>query len=66
MMAEGRGKTSYTEKVSTHLPSGCCVHSNFSYWDVLDSLEMYHVKDCVENFKNPVEEAVKGLYETFP
>ena len=38
MMAEGRVKTTYIEKISTDLSSGCCVHSTFAYGDVLDPL----------------------------
>ena len=38
MMAEGRVKTTYIEKISAHLPSGCSVHSTFAYGDVLDPL----------------------------
>ena len=49
-----------------HLPSGCCVDSTFAYGNVLDLLEMYHGKDCVEKFKDDIKDKVKQLYETFP
>ena len=66
MTAERKGKAPYTEKISTHLPSGRCVHSTSAYGDALDPLEMYYGKDCMEKFKNHTEDKVKGLYETFP
>ena len=29
--AEKKGKTSYAEKINTHVPSGWCVHSTFAH-----------------------------------
>ena len=48
MKTDKKGKTPYTEKINTHVPSGCCVHNTFTYGDVLDPLKMYRSKDCVE------------------
>ena len=33
-----KGKTLYTEKIITHVPSGWCVSSTFAYGDVPDTL----------------------------
>ena len=41
MKAGRMGKTSYTEKINTHVPSGWCVLSTFAYGDVLNPLKMY-------------------------
>ena len=65
MKDERKGKTSYTEKINTHGPSGWCVHSTFSYGDVPDPLKMYRGKDCVEKFIEHIEDEVKRLYATF-
>ena len=66
MKAERKGKASYTEKLSKHVPSGWCVHSTFSNGDVPDPLKMYRSKDCVEKFVEYIEEEVKRLSEKFP
>ena len=66
MKAERKGKAPYTEKINTHVLSGCCVHSIFSYGDVPDPLKMYQGKDCVEKFVEYIEEEAKWLYATFP
>ena len=66
MKAGRKGKTSITEKISSHVPSGWCVHSTFAYGDVSDSLKMYRGKGCVEKFVECIEEEIKRLYETFP
>ena len=50
MKTDRKGKTPYTEKINTHVPSGWCVHITFAYGDVPDPLKMYHSKDCVEKF----------------
>ena len=34
MKAGRKGRTSITEKISSHVPSGWCVHSTFAYGDV--------------------------------
>ena len=65
MKTERKGKSPYTEKINTHVPSGWCVHSTFAYGDVSEPLKMYHGKDCVEKFVEYIEEEVKRLYETF-
>ena len=36
MKTERKSKTSYTEKIYTHVPSGWCAHSTFAYGDVSD------------------------------
>ena len=59
------GKSPYTEKINTHVPSGWCVHSTFSYGDVPDLLKMYQGKDYVEKSVEYIEEEVKQLYATF-
>ena len=66
MKAGRKSKAPYTEKINTHVPSGWCVHSTFSYGDVFDPLKMYPGKECVEKFVEYKEEEVKRLYETFP
>ena len=66
MKAGRKGKTSYTEKINTHVPSGWCVHSTFAYGDVPNPLKMYRGKDCVEKFVEYIEEEVKRLYTLFP
>ena len=63
---ERKGNTPYTEKISTLVPSGCCVHSTFDYGDVLDLLKMYRGKDCVEKFIERIDDEVKRLHATFP
>ena len=63
MKAERKGKASYTEKISKHVPSRWCVHSTFSFGDVPDPLKMYRSKDCVEKFVEYIEEEVKRLSE---
>ena len=50
MKTDRKGKTPYTEKINTHVPSGWCVHSTFGYADVLDPLKICRGKDCVEKF----------------
>ena len=65
MKAEKKGKTLYTEKINTHVPSGWCVHSTFAYGDVPDPLKTYRGKDCVEKFVEHLEEEVKRLYRIF-
>ena len=50
MKTETKGKASYTEKISTHVPSGWCVHSTFAYGDISDPLKVYPDKECVEKF----------------
>ena len=66
MKARRKGKTSYTEKINTRVPSGWYVHSIFVYGDVPNPLKMYRGKDCVEKFVEYIEEKVKQLYATFP
>ena len=66
MKAGRMGKTSYTEKINTHVPSGWCVLSTFTYGDVLNPLKMYRGKDCAIKFVEYKEEEVKRLYATFP
>ena len=66
MKTERKGKASYTEKISKHIPSGWCVHITFAYGGVPDPLKMYRGKDYVEKFVEYVEEEVKRLYEKFP
>ena len=61
-----KGKASYTGKINTHVPSGWCVHSTFTYGDAPNPLKMYRGKDCVEKFVEYIEEEVKRLYTTFP
>ena len=34
MKTERTGKTPYTEKINTHVPTGWCVHSTCAYGDV--------------------------------
>ena len=65
MKTDRKGKTSYTEKINTHVPSGWCVHSTFTHGDVLDPLKMYR-KDRVEKLIEHIEDEVKQLYATFP
>ena len=41
MKTERKGKTPYTEKINTYVPSGWYVHSTFGYGDISDPLKMY-------------------------
>ena len=66
MKTERKGKASYAEKISRHVPSGWCAHSTFAYEDVPDPLKMYRGKDCVEKFVEYIEEQIKRLCATFP
>ena len=66
MKTERKGETPYTEKITTYVLSGWCVHSAFAYGDVPDPLKMYQRKDCVKMFVEYIEEEVKRLYEVFP
>ena len=66
MKAGRKGKASYTKKISTHVPSGWCVHNTFAYGDVPDPLKVYRGKECDEKFVEYIEEEVKRLYATFP
>ena len=65
MKAGRKGKTSYTEKINTHIPPGWCRHSTFAYGNVPNPLKMYRGKDCEEKFIEYIEEEVKRLYATF-
>ena len=65
MKTERKGKTPYTEKINTHVPSRWCVHSTFAYGNVSDPLKIYRREDCVEKFVEYIEEEVKRLHETF-
>ena len=49
MKAEKKGKTLYTEKINTHVPSGWCVHSTFAYGDVPDPLKTYEVRTVLKS-----------------
>ena len=40
MKAKRKSKIPYTGKISTHVPSGWCAHSTFSYRDPSDSLKI--------------------------
>ena len=66
MKTERKGKAPYMEEINTHVPSGWCVNSTFTYGDVPEPLKMYRGKDCVEKFIEYIEEEVKRLYATFP
>ena len=66
MKAGRKGKASYIEKINTHVPSGCGVHSTFSYGDVSGALKINRGKDCVEKFVKYTEEEVQRLYKTLP
>ena len=66
MKAEIKGKTPYTKKINTHVPSGQCVHSTFAYGDVPNPFKMCWGKDCMEKFKEYIGEEVKWLYAIFP
>ena len=56
----------YTREVNRHIPSGFCVHSNFTYGEVENPLRLYRGKDCVEKFFNHIEEEAKSLYHMLP
>ena len=64
--AEKKGKTSYAEKINTHVPSGWCVHSTFAYGYVHHPLKMCRGKDCVEEFVEYLKVEVKRQYLIFP
>lgn len=63
---EKKGKTPYTKKISTHVPSGQCLRSMFSYGDVLDLMKMYRGKNCIVTFLEHIEDEMKWLCATFP
>ena len=40
MKTNRRGKTTYTEKTNTHVPSGWCVHNAFAFGCIPDPLKL--------------------------
>ena len=64
MKTERKGKTTYTEKLNTYVPSGWSVQITFAYGDVFDPMRMYRGKDCEEKFVEHIEYEVKELYAT--
>ena len=65
MKSYRRVKKPYTEKINTHVVSGWCVHSTFTYGDVLDLLKMYRGKAYVEKFVGHIKDELKWLHSTF-
>ena len=63
-MTRMKGKTPYTKKSNAHVLSGWCLHSTFSYGDVLDPTKIYRGKNCVGKFVEHIEDAVKFLCAT--
>ena len=60
-----KGKTRYTEKINTHVPSGWSVHNTPVYGDVSDLLKLHRGKDCVVKFIEHIEDVVRHLCATF-
>ena len=58
---ERKVKTPYTEKINSRIPSGCCVHSTFTFGDVFGPLKMYRVEGRMEKFIEHIEDEVKRL-----
>ena len=50
MKTERKVKTTYKEKINTHVLSGWCVYSQFVYGDVPGPLKINWGKDSVEMF----------------
>ena len=66
MKKERKCKTPYTKKINTHVPSGQCLRSTFSYGDVLDLMKRYRGKNCVGKFLEHIKDEVKWLCAIFP
>ena len=64
MKKKRKGKTPYTKKSNAHVLSGWCLHSTFSYGDVLDPTKIYRGKNCVGKFVEHIEDEVKFLCAT--
>ena len=51
-------RISTTRGINVHVPSGWCIHSEFSYGEVKDPLALYRGKDCIQKFcKHVIGEA---------
>ena len=57
---------SSTRGVNNHVPSGCCVRSEFAYGKVENPLKLYRGKDCVKKFCDHVIGEAGRLYHAFP
>ena len=55
---EREGKTPYTKKMNTHVPSGCVYTRLFAYGDTPDLSKIYRGKDWVKMFVEPIEDEV--------
>ena len=47
---ENNPRLSTTRGINVHIPSGWCIHCEFSYSEVKDPLALYRGKDCVRKF----------------
>ena len=52
--------------VNNHVPSGWCIHSEFTYGKVENPLKLYKGKDCVKKFCDHVIGKAGHLYHSFP
>ena len=59
-------RISTTRDINIHVPSGWCIHSEFSYGEVKDPLKLYRGKDCIRNFCDHVIGKARHLYQSFP
>ena len=57
---------SSTRGVSSHKPSGWCLHSKFAYGRVKNPTSQYRGPDCVERFCEHIIGEARGLYSSFP
>ena len=55
-----------TRAINNHVPSGCCVYSEFAYGRVENPAALYRGEDCVKKFCDHVIGEVHRLHHTFP
>ena len=59
-------RISTTRGINIHVPSGCCIRSEFAYGEVNDPLKLYRGKDCVKKFCDHIIREARRLYKSFP
>ena len=62
MKSGWKGKTPYTEKINTYVPSRWCINSAFADGDAIDSVKLHRGKDSIEKFVEAIEDEVRPLY----
>ena len=58
-------RISTTGGVNIHVPSGCCIRSEFAHRVVKDLLKLYRGKDCIRKFCEHVIGEAHRLYHSF-